>query len=78
MVDSGGAPVDGATLEVTPFMPDHGHGTSINAVVTPSGSNGEYDVTPVNMWMPGYWEVTVDIDDQGTADSAVFKVCIDG
>lgn len=78
LVDTGDTPIDGATLELSPFMPDHGHGTPIGAVVTPAGSNGEYTATPVNLWMPGYWEVTVNIDDGGTTDSAVFKVCIDG
>ncbi len=75
---TGDAPVDGATVGVVPFMPDHGHGTPITATVTGTGSNGEYGATPVNLWMPGYWEVTVNIDDGGTTDTAVFKVCIDG
>lgn len=74
----GTTPVDGATLQLVPFMPDHGHGTSINAQVTPQTDSGMYLATPVNLWMPGYWEVTVNIDDQGTTDSVVFKTCIDG
>ena len=78
LLDSGDTPIDGATLDVTPFMPDHGHGTPIGTAVTPGGSNGEYSAEPVNLWMPGYWEVTVDIDDGGTTDSVVFKTCIGG
>src|SRR5512135_2622923 len=32
LVDQGGAPITGAAMVVTPFMPDHNHGTSIKAV----------------------------------------------
>jgi len=75
---SGTTPLDGATVTVTPFMPDHGHGTPIGATVTAGATAGMYDADPVNLWMPGYWEVTVAIDDGGTTDSVVFKTCIDG
>lgn len=74
----GTTPVDGATLELVPFMPDHGHGTPIGAEVTAGGSDGMYTATPVNLWMPGYWEVTVNITDGSNTDSVVFKTCIDG
>jgi hypothetical protein len=69
---------DGLDVSVKPFMPDHGHGTPITAVVTPEGS-GMYSVTPINLWMPGLWEVTVEIKDQDTVvDQIVFSFCIDG
>src|SRR5689334_22806698 len=55
-----GAPVTGATVTVTPFMPDHQHGTQIRAVVT-AMPGGQYQLAPINMWMPGYWEVTIDV-----------------
>ena len=78
LLDSSDTPIDGATLDLTPFMPDHGHGTPIGATVTPMNSDGMYMADPVNLWMPAYWEVTVDIDDGGVTDSVVFKTCIDG
>ncbi len=74
----GDTPADGVTVEVVPFMPDHGHGTPISATVTAGGSDGMYTAAPVNLWMPGYWTVTVNIDDRGTTDSIVFNTCIDG
>ena len=84
--DSGDAPVTGMTLESAPFMPDHGHGTPIVALVTETG-NGVYTVNPVNLFMPGYWETTITLVDPGATDSpdddvdldsVVFKFCVEG
>src|SRR5262245_51772512 len=68
VLDPAGDPVDGMTVSVTPFMPDHQHGTPVRAVVTPSGANGEYAVTPINLWMPGLWKVTVALSDGSPVD----------
>ena len=35
-------PIDGATLSATPFMPDHGHGSSIRVGVEAAGAPGTY------------------------------------
>jgi hypothetical protein len=76
---AGGQPVDGATIEITPFMPDHGHGTPIRAQVTAGGAPGVYRAGPVNTWMPGYWEVSVSVvGSDGRSDRVVFKLCIEG
>jgi hypothetical protein len=76
---SGGTPFEGEVL-VTPFMPDHRHGTPIEAVVTPvAGTPGRYSVSPVNLWMPGLWEITVEAKPTPTTrDAAVFRFCING
>lgn len=74
----GTTPLDGATVDVKPFMPDHGHGTTVNEVVTPTGTAGEYEATPINLWMPGYWEVEIDVDTGSKTDSVMFKVCVPG
>ena len=71
-----GSPVSGATMMVTPFMPDHQHGTPIPVVVTPMATAGQYKVSPVNMWMPGYWETTIQAVNGPSSDAAVFKFCI--
>jgi len=52
----GGAPVDGLTVSVDPWMPVMGHGSSTNPTVTAEG-NGVYDVSDVYMAMPGTWEL---------------------
>ncbi len=72
------APVDGATITVTPFMPDHGHGTSVSPVIAPTGEPGQFQVDKVNLWMPGLWDVIVGVDVGGVDDEAVFRVCIEG
>lgn len=78
-IDQAGVPYEGA-VEVTPFMPDHRHGTPIEAVVTPvEGMPGRYTASPVNLWMPGLWEVTVEAQpSENERDSVVFSFCITG
>jgi hypothetical protein len=78
IVDAGGAPRAGATVVVTPFMPDHQHGTPIDAVVTESTTIvGRYTATPINLWMPGLWEVTIETTSV-PLDRATYKFCIPG
>lgn len=70
-----GAPAAGATLIVTPFMPDHQHGTlkvNVEALAEP----GQYKLAPIHMWMPGLWETTIQAQAGAVTDSAVFKFCI--
>jgi len=74
----GGDPISGAPITVTPFMPDHGHGTSVIPTITP-GENGTYDVVPVNLFMPGVWRITISkITNAGPGDDVVFFFCIMG
>ena len=70
--------VPDATLSVTPFMPDHNHGTSIVPTVTPATQAGQYEIDRINLWMPGLWEVRIDVDDQTDTDEVVFSFCIEG
>ncbi len=76
-VRSDGTPVSDAVLSVAPDMPDHGHGAQA-VKVTPQ-SDGLYELTPLNLFMPGYWEVPIQItlDDQSEAE-VVFGFCIQG
>ena len=82
-----GAPVQGASIAVLPWMPDHGHGTSVRAVVTESASTpGQYALEPLYFFMAGYWQVTLTITsdgnattgdaDGGAADKVVFSLCL--
>jgi hypothetical protein len=44
-------------------------------VVTPLSDAGQYKLDPVNMWMPGVWETTIEVD--GTnGDTVVFRFCL--
>lgn len=75
-----GAAVTGASLTVTPFMPDHQHGPGdVTPQVMELATPGQYQISDINTWMPGYWEITIDATVPGTApveDKAVFKFCI--
>ncbi len=78
LLDAAGQPVDGATLSVVPFMPDHGHGSAVKPAVTPKGG-GVYDVTNLYYPMPGLWRVTVTVQMPNVAAQDVaFSFCIDG
>lgn len=79
VTDQNDTPLDGLTIDATPFMPDHGHGTPLQETVTVGSQAGEYVLSPVNLWMPGYWEVTLAVDDgNGLTDSVMYQVCIEG
>jgi hypothetical protein len=54
-VQRDGTPVDGLTLDVSPFMPAMGHGTSTPTVTAEGG--GKYLVSEVYLYMPGVWEL---------------------
>lgn len=70
-----GSGVAGATLTATPFMPDHMHGSPIQVVVTDKGG-GAYELSPVNLWMPGLWQTTVTATSASGSDQTVFAFCI--
>ena len=72
------APVSGAAVDVVPFMPDHGHGTSIIPVITEGAEPGHYQIDVINLWMPGFWEVRFDIDIDTGSDLVVFPICVEG
>lgn len=78
VVDAAGAPVDNATITVTPFMPDHGHGSAVKPVVTPAGG-GKYTIAKVYLAMAGLWRITVTVQQaSGSIDEAAFQFCLDG
>jgi hypothetical protein len=56
---SDGSAVDGLTLDVEPWMPSMGHGTSTPAV-TPQGG-GVYLVSEVYLYMQGVWTLRTTI-----------------
>ena len=72
-----GAPVDGATIKVTPFMPAHQHGTGVPVEIMPMTDPGQYQLSPVNLWMQGVWETTIRATSGASTDSAVYKFCVD-
>lgn len=76
-LEAAAAPLTGAAVEVVPFMPDHQHGSPITVDVEPGATAGEYDAAPVNLWMPGLWEIEVETTPAGgNADLVVFRFCV--
>ena len=78
VLDMAGNPVQGATItSVNPTMPDHRHGTSIVATVTPN-ADGTITVSPLNLFMPGIWQVELQATAGTATDTVDFDFCIDG
>lgn len=80
-IDSTGAsaapmPGLGSDIKVVPYMPDHQHGTPVKIFVDATATDGQYDLAPVNLWMPGLWQTTISVDAGGMKDSAVFAFCL--
>ncbi len=67
-----GSPVDGLTLQVTPWMPAMNHGDGIYPSITAAG-NGRYVVGNLDFFMPGEWElqttVSSDVDASAVTDN---------
>jgi hypothetical protein len=51
-----GAARDGLTVNLVPWMPAHGHGSSVVPTVSAKG-HGTYLLTNVDLFMPGHWEL---------------------
>lgn len=56
-----GTPVSGLELDVLPWMPAMGHGTSVKPSVESGPDPGSYTVTDVNLFMAGLWEIRTTI-----------------
>lgn len=76
LLNADGEPISDAELTASPFMPEHGHGST--DVTAPNGSDGEYEIAPVDFFMPGLWRVTLDAETDGGSDSTDYFFCIEG
>jgi hypothetical protein len=74
--DTSGMPVDG-TVTISPFMPDHGHGSPTPATITAMGG-GQYDIAGINLSMEGVWTITIAVTSPSLTDSVAFTFCVDG
>jgi hypothetical protein len=70
-LDAAGAIVDGLDVAVVPWMPAHGHGTSVQPETTASAT-GTLIASPLYLYMSGEWQVRMTIsgalDDTAVAD----------
>lgn len=56
-----GVPQSGLELQVVPWMPAMGHGTSVTPTVVESAP-GIYDLDNLVLFMPGTWQVRTEWD----------------
>ena len=79
VTDAAGAPISNAPLTIASFMPDHGHGSSVKAVIT-AQADGNYSVTPLYLFMPGVWRITFSLPgaDAAPPEDVVFFFCVAG
>jgi len=77
VADADGSAVEGATVVVTPDMPDHGHGTMPETFTATAGAEpGAYSVGPIPLQMAGVWQFSVEVTPaEGDADTAVLSFC---
>lgn len=78
VLDANGQPVANPALAVKPWMPDHGHGTSVEASFTPDGKGG-YTVGPLYLFMAGVWQLPFTVTPpSGTRELVTFGLCVAG
>lgn len=70
--DTSGAAVSGCTLGVGLFMPVHGHSSTTEPVIAPADAAGEYQLDDMNLFMPGLWEITLDLTCGAVTDQVQF------
>ena len=68
VTDAAGQRLTGLSIQVQPWMPNMGHGSSVTPSVTEVGA-GSYDLGDVYLAMPGTWQLRITLSD-GQADSA--------
>ena len=73
-----GQVLEGVTLFVTPYMPDHGHGVSPPLYNGVAAEEGVYDIDTFNLIMPGFWEMTVSVRSETLpSEDFAFRICVE-
>lgn len=76
VTDASGQPVDGLTLSLVPWMPSHGHGTSVPVGITSSDQVGVFIANPLYLFMAGQWELRMAFAGEVVHDTATAIVDI--
>ena len=82
-VDMDGTAITGdGNLFASLKMPDHGHPTPVQPLVTFDASSATYTIDPAYLFMPGVWRLQfdayVDSDAGVPIDTGVYFFCIEG
>ncbi|MES1183219.1 MAG: FixH family protein [Myxococcales bacterium] len=73
--DADGNPLSGATVVASPYMPKHQHGSA--EVVVEEQSEGQYRLSPIELIMPGVWEIPLSVTpSDGDTSETTFRFCI--
>jgi len=70
VTDDKGMSVEGAKIEIAPWMPEHGHGAMWPPTVTEKGKGLYRAVIP--LMMTGHWELKIKIRKGDIGDGTVF------
>jgi hypothetical protein len=70
-------------LQVGLRMPDHGHGTSVEPIISAGVAPGNYTVQQLFLFMPGIWRLDFEVlaapgEDAALLDSVVLHFCVEG
>lgn len=79
VADAMGNPEESMVVSLRPWMPDHGHGSPVEPVIADLGG-GEYRIESLNLFMPGLWQITFNLETpegDGAADEVMFSICVE-
>lgn len=71
-----GQPVENARLSVSGGMPQHGHGLPTEPRMTKELGHGRYLIEGLKFTMPGWWEVSLDIEAAAGHDTVTFNLSL--
>ena len=75
LTDADGNAISGAEVVASPYMPKHQHGSA--EVVVEEQGEGEYQLSPIELIMPGVWEIPLSVTPAGgVASETLFRLCI--
>ncbi len=80
LTDAADAPIDDATINIRPFMPAHGHGsTPETSPAVSAGADGKYTIEKFVLIMPGRWTLDLEIKGaNGTEETIQFAFEVEG
>lgn len=62
-------------LTVAPWMPDHGHGSSMSE--SEWTEENQYKVSGIDLIMPGFWEIKVNVQCDTTEEEIIFPLWLE-
>lgn len=66
----------GANITLAATMPEHMHGMTTKPIISQGNKEGEFIIEGMNFHMPGWWELTLDVDGYGSRDLIIFNVIV--